>query len=68
MSYRLDFARTMALFREDTNNGCTGALKIKKVQAGETYTNFVEEKAEIKVVEGNQLKAAIVYFLNVNCC
>jgi len=27
--------------------------KIKKVQAGETCTNFVEEKAEIKVVEGN---------------
>ena len=42
--------------------------KIKMVQAGETCTNFVEEKAEMKVVEGNQLNAAIVYFLYVNCC
>jgi hypothetical protein len=41
--------------------------KIKKVQAGETCTNFVEQKAEIKVAEGNQCKAAIVCLLNVNC-
>jgi hypothetical protein len=56
MVYRRAFARTIALFRENTNLGCTRHLKIKKVQAGETCTNFVEEKAEIKVAKGNQLK------------
>jgi hypothetical protein len=61
------FARTMAfVVREDMNHSCTGRLKIKKVQAGETCTNFVEQKAEIKVAEGEPVKAAIVYFLNVN--